>query len=302
MLSFKDSINRIITRARQVSMPGFEDIPIYDVIVFFLKGLRNGALTTRASSIAFNFFLAFPPAIIFFYTLIPFLPFDNFQLGLSNLIESILPMEVDQFINSLLDDMFVKRKVVHIFGLLTALVFAMNGMNGMVLAFNASYHTVETRPWFERRLIALVMVIILFTMINSATMLIIFSGIIVRRLVEMEVMTTGLTFYVLYIGKWLIILALIFFAISFIYYYAPSRKTRWKFYSPGSALASLLFILTSLGFSGFINGFNRFNEFFGSMGTLMIIMIWLYLNSLAVLIGFELNASIKNAKLDMDSI
>jgi len=283
-------------------MPGFEKIPIYDVIVFFFRGLRNGALTTRASSIAFHFFLAFPPAIIFFYTLIPFLPIENFQSGLSNLIESVLPEDVNLFINSLLEDMFIKRKAIQILGLLTAVIFAMNGMNGMILAFNATYHTVETRPWLERRLIALVMVVILFTMINSATTLIIFSRLIVRKLVEMEVMRIGLTFYVLYIGKWLIIIALIFFAISFVYYYAPSRKTRWKFYSPGSTLASLLVILTSLGFSAFINSFNRFNEFFGSMGTLMIIMIWLYLNSLALLIGFELNASIKNAKLDIDNV
>jgi len=302
MLPLNNSIKKIVIRARKVSMPGFEKIPIYDVIIFFLRGVRNGSLTTRASSIAFHFFLAFPPAIIFFYTLIPFLPIENFQSGLSNLTESVLPLDVNQFINSLLEDMFVKRKAVQILGLITSVVFAMNGMNGMILAFNATYHTVETRPWLERRLIAILMVVILFTMINTATALIIFSNIIVRKLVAMEVMRIGLTYYVLYTGKWLTILALIFSAISFLYYYAPSRKTRWRFYSPGSTLASLLVILTSLGFSAFINSYNRFNEFFGSIGTLMIIMIWLYLNSLVLLIGFELNASIKNAKLDLDSV
>jgi len=302
MLSPNNIIKKNVSRARQVSMPGFENIPIYDVIIFFLRGLRNGSLTTRASSIAFHFFLAFPPAIIFFYTLIPFLPIENFQSGLSNLTESVLPLDVNQFINSLLEDMFIKRKAVQILGLVTSVIFAINGMNGMILAFNATYHTVETRPWFERRLIALLMVVILFTMINTATALIIFSNVIVRKLVAMEVMRIGLTYYVLYVGKWLTILALIFSAISFLYYYAPSRKTRWKFYSPGSTLASLLVILTSLGFSAFINSYNRFNEFFGSIGTLMIIMIWLYLNALVLLIGFELNASIKNAKLDLDEL
>ncbi len=302
MLSLKNSIIKNVNRAKKVSIPGFEKIPIYDVIVFFLRGLRNGSLSTRASSIAFHFFLAFPPAIIFFYTLIPFLPIENFQSGLSNLTESVLPLDVNQFINSLLEDMFIKRKAVQILGLITSVIFAMNGMNGMILAFNASYHAVETRPWLERRLISVLMVVILFTMINTATALIIFSNIIVRKLVAMEVMRIGLTYYVLYIGKWLTILTLIFSAISFLYYYAPSRKTRWKFYSPGSTLASLLVILTSLGFSAFINSYNRFNEFFGSIGTLMIIMIWLYLNSLVLLIGFELNASIKNAKLDLDRV
>ena len=298
MRDLRDSFRSISERATKVSFPGFDRIPIYDVITFFLKGLRNGALTTRATSIAFHFFLAFPPAIIFFYTLIPYLPIENFRSGLSNLTASVMPNDVNLLIGSLLEDMLVKKKAINLLGLLVSVIFAMNGMDGMIVAFNATYHGVETRRWLERRLIALLMVIILFTMINTATVLIIFSNLIVDKLVMFQVMRIGLTYYVLHIGKWVIILALIFSAISFLYYFAPSRKTGWRFYSPGSTLAALLVILTSLGFSAFINSFGRFNEFFGSMGTLMVIMIWLYLNSLALLIGFELNASIMNAKPD----
>jgi membrane protein len=175
----------------------------------------------------------------------------------------------------------------------------MNGMNGMIMAFNATYHTIETRHWLERLLISLIMVFILFTMITVAVVLIIVSKIIVRKLVIMDIMRIGLTFVVLHTGKWLIILALIFFSISFLYYYAPSKKTNWRFYSPGSTLASLLVTITSLGFSAFINTFGRFNEFFGPISTLMVLLIWLYLNALALLIGFELNVSIKHAQADL---
>ena len=87
-------------------------------------------------------------------------------------------------------------------------------------------------------------------------------------------------------------------AISFLYYFAPAKKTGFKFFSPGSTLATLLFILTSLGFSAYVNNFGQYNKLYGSVGTLMVILIWLYLNSIAILIGFELNVSIMAARAE----
>ncbi len=291
------SLNRILNKAKTASFPGFEGIPIYDVIVFFFRGIIKGSLSTRASSIAFHFILALPPAIIFLFTLIPFLPVDNFQSGLLSFMVSVLPENVYMYFEKFLADMFIKRKALHILGFLTALFFATNGINGMIVAFNATFHSIETRKWWERRLIAAILVIILFTLITTAVSLIIFSRLVVRKLVELEIFRKDLTYYLLLTGKWIIIVAFIFFAVSFLYYLAPSRKMKWKFYSTGSTFACLLIIFTSLGFSAFINNFGRFNEFFGSLGTLMVILLWLYLNAIALLIGFELNTSIKNAKL-----
>jgi membrane protein len=87
-------------------------------------------------------------------------------------------------------------------------------------------------------------------------------------------------------------------AISFLYYFAPAKKTDFKFFSPGSTLATILFILTSLGFSAYVNHFGQYNKLYGSAGTLMVILIWLYLNSIAILIGFELNLSILAARAE----
>jgi membrane protein len=286
----------LLKRARRISLPGFEGIPIYDVITFFFKGLLNGALTTRASSIAFHFCLALLPAIIYLFTLIPYIPVENFQEGLLSLIEDILPTNVYDLLDNTIKDMFVKRKGLQYFGLIIALFFATNGLNHMIVAFNVSYHTIETRSWLERRAVSALLVIILVSLLTIAVSLILFSRLVVRKMVELEILQSNLTVYVLITGKWIIVVALIFIAVSFLYFLGPSRKMKWKFTSAGSTFSSVLIIVTSLIFSYIINHFNQFNRFFGTIGTAMVILLWLYFNSLALLIGFELNASIKNIK------
>jgi membrane protein len=288
---------QVVNLAKRLSIPGFEGIPIYDVVVFFVLGLQKGALTTRAAAIAFHFFLASLPAMIYFFTLLPFIPIPNLETGLISLMESVLPIEAYQLLESTLTDMFIKRKGLQFFGIVIALFFSTNAVNGMIQAFNATYHTVETRSWIQRRTIAAFLVIIMFLLITIALSMILFGRLAVNLLVEHELINKTITLIMLRFSKWIVIIALIYFALSFLYWLGPSRKIKWKFYSAGSSLASVLVIGTSLIFSFIMNNFGQFNKLFGSISTIMIIVLWIYLNSIALLIGFELNASIKNAQL-----
>jgi len=292
---------RAINRAKQISLPGFESIPIYDVVVFFVRGIQRGALTTRASSVAFHIALASLPLIIYFFTLIPYIPIPNFQEGVLSMAESILPSNVYGLLENTLRDMFIKRKALQLLGILIALYFATSAINVLIVAFNNTYHAIETRSWIERRAIAAFLVIIMFILITTAVSLIIFSRAAINLLDSKDIIQKAFTLYLFRIGKWIVIIAMIYSALSFLYWLGPSRKMKWKFYSAGSTLASVLVILTSLIFSSIINNFGQFNKFYGSIGTLMVILLWLYFNSIALLIGFELNASIKGAKLEMNN-
>lgn len=291
----------VVNRAKQISLPGFESIPLYDVVVFFVRGIQRGALTTRASSIAFHIALASLPLIIYFFTLIPFIPIPNFQEGVLSMAESILPSNVYGLLENTLRDMFIKRKALQLLGILIALYFATNAINVLIVAFNNTYHAIESRSWIERRAIAAFLVIIMFFLITTAVSLIIFSRSAINLLDSKDIIQKAFTLYLFRIGKWIVIIAMIYSALSFLYWLGPSRKMKWKFYSAGSSLASVLVILTSLIFSSIINNFGQFNKFYGSIGTLMVILLWLYFNSIALLIGFELNASIKGAKLEMNN-
>ena len=184
---FNRQVHQVIDYFRRISFPGFERVPIYNVFSFFFRGLLKGSLNIRASSIAFNFLLALGPGIIFLLTLIPYLPINNFQQELMQIMFDVIPENSYIAIESLLAEIFVKRGGLQIFGLLTAFFFAQKGVNGMIEAFNATYHTIETGSWLERRLISVGLVFILAFLIATAIVLFIFSKTGIGKLAEYDI-------------------------------------------------------------------------------------------------------------------
>jgi membrane protein len=274
-------------------LPGFEGIPISQIITFVIKGFRKGVLVTRASSIAFNLLLALLPASIFLFTLIPFIPIPNFQQELIKLFENILPANAFNFLETTIIDIVThKSRGLLLFMFIATVIFSTNGIHAVIHAFVVSAHSFKTRSWVNQRKISVVLLLIVIFMIATSGSLVIFGKFAVNRLVELHVIKRHFVIYILIFLKWILIIMLLFLAISFLYYFAPVRKTGFKFFSPGSTLATFLFILTSLGFSAYVNNFGQYNKLYGSIGTLMVILMWLYLNSIAILIGFELNVSI----------
>ncbi|HKL37906.1 MAG TPA: YihY/virulence factor BrkB family protein, partial [Bacteroidales bacterium] len=194
---------RIKEKAKIISLPGLYGIPLYDVIKFFVEGIRNGALTTRASSVAFNFVLAMFPAIIFLFTLIPYIPINNFQNELLAVFENILPKTAFHFLESTLVDLVMRKNWGLLsFGALASLFFSMNGVHALIEGFNSSHHYVETRSWLTQRLISIALVFILFSLITSATILIISSRAVLNMMVEQNLLELGITYYLIMIGKW----------------------------------------------------------------------------------------------------
>jgi len=288
--------NFIIRIAKKIKPWGFAGLSIYDVTIFFWKGLIEGAITTRASSLAFNFFLAFFPSIIVFFTLIPYIPIEGLQETLMDLLAIVLPPLTNEITFSTLEDIINNpRGGLLSVGFILALYFSTNGINSLIEAFNASYHVKEVRPLIQQRILSLGLTILLSFMLIIAMGLIIFGKIAVTYLTDFEIISNSAADLILY-GKWLVMLAMLLFGISTLFHLGPSLKSRWKFFTAGSILATLGIIITSIGFNYYINHFSQYNKIYGSIGTLMIILIWMYFNSIILLTGFELNASISNAK------
>jgi membrane protein len=282
-------------------LPGFDGLPIGQVIAFVLKGFRKGVLVTRASSIAFNLLMALLPASIFLFTLIPFIPIHNFQKELIRLFENILPSNAFNFLQTTIIDIVTRKsKGLLLIMFAATVLFSTNGIHAIIHAFVVSAHSFKTRSWLHQRKISIILLVIVTFMTFAGGMLIMFEKVAVDRLVEYHIINRTLVLYILVFLKWIVIVLLVFLAISFLYYYAPAKRTGFRFFSAGSTLATILFLMTSLGFSSYVNKFGQYNKLYGSIGTLMVILIWLYLNSIAILIGFELNVSIK-AALDEDS-
>ncbi len=281
---------------KKLVLPGFDGVPIYDVIVFFIRGFRKGALVTRASSIAFNLLLSLVPATFLLFTLIPYIPIPNFQNEVILLFESIMPERANTYFKQSIVDAITNRSDAFlIIMFIASAIMSTNGIHALINAFVVSDHKFETRSWIAQRKIAFFLFFIIGLLITISAILLIFGRSAVERLVQNNIIETNIVFYILLISKWLVIISLLFLAISFLYYLAPSRKARFRFISAGSSLATLLFIFTSLGFSAYVNNFDQYNKLYGSMGTVLVILLWLYLNSITLLTGFELNASIKTA-------
>ena len=288
--------NFIMLLARKIKPIGFTGLSIYDVAIFFWKGLMEGAITTRASSLAFNFFLAFFPSIIVFFTLIPYIPIDGLQETLMELLAVVLPPSTNEITFQTLEDIISNpRGGLLSVGFILALYFSTNGINSLIEAFNSSYHIREIRPLIQQRILSLGLTLLLSIMLIIAIGLIIFGTVVVNYLVSSEIITTGAADLIIY-GKWFVMLTMLFFGISILFHLGPALKSKWKLFTPGSIFATIFIIITSIGFNYYINHFSQYNKIYGSIGTLMIILLWMYFNSIILLTGFELNASISNAK------
>jgi len=282
---------------RKLVIPGFDGMPVYDVAAFFIRGLQKGALSMRAAAFSYNFFLALFPAIIFFFTIIPYIPIVGFQDNLLQLFQNFIPRKAYEAVEETLFDIVKRpRGGLLSLGFIMAVYFSTNGIHSLIVAFNQTRHTVETRSWIKQRFISIVLVFILSLLLIISIVLITLGPVALDFLVKHNMLRVSFSYYLIIAGKWLISSAMLFFAFSFLYYLAPAAESRFRFISAGSTLSTVLTILASVGFNFYVNSFSQYNTLYGSIGTLIIVMVWIYFNAMIVLIGFELNVSIRNAK------
>jgi membrane protein len=282
--------------AKRVTLPFFDGVPLYSVTIFFWRSIIDGSLTTRASAIAYSFFLALFPATIFLFTLIPYIPIPDFQEELFLLLKSVVPGSTFDAIEGTLQDIITRpRGGLLSLGFLMALIFATNGISSIMAAFDATVHNINRRTWYGQWLISAVLLLILWILLAMAISLVTGGQALLKYLLMHTQLFDKFTYYVLSVSKWIIIVALFFFAYSFLYYMAPAKKTKWRFISAGGTLATVLSIVTLFGFTYYINHFSQYNKLYGSIGTLLIILFLIYIMALILLVGFELNASIYQA-------
>jgi membrane protein len=288
---------KIAERAKKISLPFFEGVPVYYVTLFFWRSIVDGAIATRASAIAFSFFIAFFPFIIFLFTLIPYIPIDNFQNELLILIQDLVPPATYSTIEQTVEDIITRpRGDLLSFGFFAALIFSTNGLAAMMSAFDATIHTIHRRSWISQRITAVYLLVILSVLLTIVIALLTSGQLVIQRLQDKQVLHDHFVVFLLIFGKWLIILALLFFTYSFLYFMAPAKRIKWRFISAGGTLATVLSVFAFVGLSYYINRFNQYNKLYGSIGTLLIILLLMYVMSMILLIGFELNASIHHAK------
>ncbi len=289
-------------KSKKIILPGFQGMPLFEVIRFFSNQVKKVGLQDRARSIAFSFLTAIPAATIFICTLIPYLPVSHqIERQLLLLTKDITPNQntyalVSQFLEDFLEK---PRAGLLSFGFVLALFYSSNAMLGIMRSFNKSLIYNKRRNPFQARWMAIKLTALVLCIVIGSVIILVTQAQLLRSLFHwMHLRNNDQTARMLFRTlRWVVIIPLFYFAIACIYKYGPAVQKRWNLFSPGTLLATFLTILITLAFSFWVNRFGNYNKVYGSIGTVMILMLLVYFNALVLLIGYELNVSIHHLKV-----
>lgn len=292
-------VRAVIRFSQKTILPGFKGVSLYEVSSFFFREIGSTRLSDRSAAVTYNFLMALPPTLLFLFSLVPYLPLDNVQQTLNETISMITPDNtlrasitgiIEEFMNN-------ERRDILSFGILMTLYFSSNGMMALMRSFDRSSDIHIERSELKRRWVALRLTLILIcvAIVSLAVFIIQTSAVnsVLREIFNSIIAVKMLSL--------LIIICIILCTISIIYTYGPALTHRFPFISPGSVFATLLSVLTSVIFFFLVGNFINYNKVYGPIGTIIAFMVWIWLNTLVILIGYELNISILLGKNSHDT-
>ncbi|MCF1191158.1 YihY/virulence factor BrkB family protein [Mangrovimonas sp. AS39] len=292
-------VNLLVKLLKGLKLPGLEGLSVYDLLELYGIGIVKGALTTRASAIAFSFFTALFPFLLFVLIVIPYIPIDDFKIEFLKFLNSFLPSSTSDFF---FDNIFVNIDNTANGGLISSVLFASiflmaNGINAVFSGFESSYHEQLTRNPFKQYVFALgVALILAFLLILNVVVLGYIQIYISQNLEQYGLVDKQNVPQWLNLAKYAFFVLTAFLATATLYYFGTKEGRHSKFFSIGALFTTLLIILNSYLFGLYIENFGRYNELYGSIGALLILMFYLWLNSTILLLGYELNATLNRLK------
>ncbi|MFV8225974.1 YihY/virulence factor BrkB family protein, partial [Christiangramia aquimixticola] len=278
--------------SKQVILPGLDGLSLYNLWIIYWGGIVKGTFSTRASSIAFSFFMAIFPFLLFVLNLIPYITFiDDFQIEFLVFMDSLLPPETSEFFGNIFEDIASTPRGGLLSVAFVLSIFLMtNGINAIFTGFEHSYHTNAKRPIARQYAVAvgvslILALLLLISVIGAVYMAYAIDDLNDLGLVNAEGTSAELIKYVGFV-------ILIYTSVAILYYFGTREARKARFFSVGASFTTLLILITTYLFSLYITNFSNYNELYGSIGALLILMFYIWLNSNMLLLGFELNASL----------
>lgn len=249
-----------------------------------------------AAQLAFYFFLALFPALLFLVALIGYLPVENALTGLLEALGAVAPGEALTLLRDQLDQLSTSRQgSLLTLGIVGAIWSSSAAMVAIIDALNHAYDVDEWRPWLRRRILAIVLTISLALFIMGSLALVLLGPAIVSWMADRFGLAPAMEF-AWRLARWPVIFALVVFGVDLVYYFAPNRRARWAWITPGSLLATLLWIASSFAFKVYVTNFSDYNATYGAIGGVIVILLWFYVSAFAILIGAEVNGVIEQAE------
>jgi membrane protein len=296
--------NLLFRWLKKVRFEKHENVSLYKLVKLFIKNLEADEIMDRANGVAYNFILAIFPAVIFLFTLIPYVtayfPRVNNTSIMAFIGDLMPPTMFDVISSTMLDILSNQRGGLLTFGFLFSLYLSTNGMLALMRTFNSCYKTVDKRGYWNMRLTATGLTLMLTLVVFLAVALLVVGQVVLNYITThlpdyRWLNLNDFTVYLILLLRFVVMLIVFFLAISTIYYFGPAIHYNWRFFSIGSLIATLLALSVSYGFSFYVTNYGTYNKVYGSIGVLIALMIWVQLITMVLLFGFEINASIHNA-------
>ena len=292
-------VNLLVRFLKKIKLPGLEGLSLYDLLEMYTIGIVKGTLTSRAGAIAFSFFTTIFPFLIFILVLIPYIPVEGFKVEFLGFLESFLPPNTsDFFVTNIFEDIENTNRGGLLSSVFLLSIFLMaNGVNAVFTGFETSYHARFNRSIFKQYIYALGIAIILaLLLVVTVIVLGYFEIYVIQNLEEHGYLEKDQGQSGVILTKYLFFVVMIYISTSILYYFGTKEGKHSRFFSIGALFTTVLIMLTSYLFGVYIENFSQYNELYGSIGALLILLLYIWLNSNILLLGFELNASLYRLK------
>ncbi|WP_246583095.1 YihY/virulence factor BrkB family protein [Clostridium simiarum] len=262
------------------------------ILIFgLIKKFNEDEIFALASQLAYSLVLSFFPFLIFLLTIIGFLSLDSAQVLIA--LEAFLPNNVYELISSIVLDIVESQNGSLLsFSLILSIWSASTGFGAVIKGLNKAYDEQENRGFIRVKLISILFTVSIVAIIIVNLILLVFGNVIGGLLLKYEYVSRDVIIWVWGFLKYVIIIFTTNFLFAVLYRYTPARRLTWKEVIPGAVFTTVNWIIVSLGFSYYVNNFNNFSRFYGSIGAVIVLMIWVFLSSIIILLGGEINALI----------
>jgi len=269
------------------------DLPLHKVLVRTVKEFVDDEMSTYASALAYQMLFSLFPFILFLIALIGFLHLPDFFSWLRLQAGLVLPPQALDSVNPVIDQLQQSKGGLLSFGIVIALWTASAGVRLMMSAMNAAYDVVEERPVWKRIPLSILYTVGVAGMLLAAAALMVLGPQVMGWLAGQ----IGLEDFIVTlwtIARWPVIVILLMVAVALIYYVMPDVKQKFRFITPGSVLAVVVWIIASLGFAFYVKTFANYNAMYGSIGAIIVLLLYFYISAAVLLLGAEMNAVIEH--------
>ncbi len=288
-------INVIVRIFRRIILPGFNGLSLYDLLEIYITGIIKGTFSARASSIAYSFFIAIFPFLLFILNLISYIKVEGFQQRFLSFIQDLLPPQTHDFFIPVIEDIALNQRTgLTYFVFFLSLFLAANGVNAIFSAFEGSILVKINRAFLKQYLIAIVVAICLSILMLVTVGVILYGEYIISELKGSDFISNDI--FWINVLQVTVFVSMVYVITSGLYHFGVKEGRETRFFSVGALVTTLLFMLTTYLFGVYINNFSNYNELYGSIGAILIMMFYIWINSNLLLLGFELNISLQRLK------